>query len=135
MSGQKTKKTVEAQGHWIEWATGLISGLLVIAMIGIVALDALTASDAAPDLKVTIINQRPTSGGTQVSFIVSNLGKRSAAGVPVTGLLSREGRVVERREVIFDYVPAQSQEKGALIFSENPDGAQLELHTSGYRDP
>lgn len=135
MSEKRRRQTIESRAHRIEWATGLVAAVLVLAMIGIVALHALTASDAEPELTVTITGQRPAAGGTQVSFVVSNLGKRSAAGVPVTGTLSRDGKTIERREVIFDYVPAQSQEEGALIFTENPEGAQLDLHASGYRDP
>ncbi|OLP58080.1 TIGR02588 family protein [Xaviernesmea oryzae] len=127
--------TTETRAHWIEWATGLTATILVVAMIGWVAYDAATGTHAEPELVVTITAQRPAAGGTQVSFTISNTGKRSAAGVPVTGLLVRDGIVKERREVTFDYVPAQSHEDGVLIFTEDPSGAQIDLHASGYRDP
>ncbi|NHT74230.1 TIGR02588 family protein [Rhizobiaceae bacterium CRRU44] len=130
------RKVVRRHPHWIEWTTGLLSTALVATMTGMILYHGLTAKDAIPELSVTITTQRPTVQGFEVSFIVSNAGKKTAAGVPVTGrLLDGEKQEVETREVTIDYVPAQSQVEGALMFSANPGTYRLDIHASGYSEP
>ncbi|MCD7111133.1 TIGR02588 family protein [Rhizobium sp. DKSPLA3] len=130
------RKIVRRHPHWIEWTTGLLSTALVVTMTGMIVYHGVTAEDAAPDLSVTVTAQRQTMQGFALSFVVSNAGKKTAAGVPVTGrLLDGEGQAVETREVTIDYVPAQSQVEGTLLFSGNPRGYRVDLRASGYSDP
>ena len=130
------RKIVRRHPHWIEWTTGLLSTALVATMTGMILYHGLTARDASPELSVTITAQRPTAQGFEISFIVANSGKKTAAAVPVTGrLLDGDRQEVERREVTIDYVPAQSQVEGALRFSEDPAAYRLDINASGYSDP
>ncbi|TCM55932.1 uncharacterized protein (TIGR02588 family) [Rhizobium sp. PP-F2F-G48] len=130
------RKIVRRHPHWIEWTTGLLSTALIATMTGMILYHGFTATDAAPELAVTVTAQRPTAQGFEVSFIVSNTGKKTAAGVPVTGRLLNDGQQpVETREVTIDYVPAQSQVEGALLFSADPGASRLDVRASGYSDP
>ncbi|KQR77662.1 hypothetical protein ASG25_04955 [Rhizobium sp. Leaf384] len=130
------RKVVRRHPHWIEWTTGLLSTALVATMTGMIVYHGLTAKDAAPELVVTVTAQRPTAQGFEVSFTVFNTGKKTAAGVPVTGrLLDGEQRSIETREVTIDYVPAQSHVEGALLFAADPGASRLDIRASGYNDP
>ncbi len=133
--GKSGSRTVSRDAHWIEWATGLLCTLLVVAMIGWIGYEAATTSGGTPDLIVRITAQREVSGGHQVSFVVENRGTRTAAGVPVTGTLMDGSAVIETREVTFDYVPDKSSATGSLLFKENPAAHTLDLRASGYTDP
>ncbi|WP_438750076.1 TIGR02588 family protein [Pararhizobium sp. O133] len=123
------------QAHWAEWATGVLCTLLVLAMTGWIGYEAMLFTGGTPDLTVRITRQQATSGGYQVSFVVGNSGKRTAAAVPVTGTLSDGDTVIETREVTFDYVPQQSNATGTLLFKEDPSAHRLDLRASGYADP
>jgi uncharacterized protein (TIGR02588 family) len=129
------RKLVRPHPHWIEWTTGLLSTALVATLTGVILYHAVTSEDAAPALSVTITAQRQTAQGFEVSFIVANGGKKTAAGVPVTGRLLDGNEALEEREVTIDYVPAQSQVEGALLFAADPAVHSLEMRASGYRDP
>lgn len=134
MAGSR-RKIVRRHPHWIEWTTGLLSTALVVVMIGMIVYHGLTAKDAAPELTVTTTAQRPTSQGFEISFIVANAGKKTAAAVPVTGRLLDGDREIESREVTIDYVPAESQVEGALLFTADPGAHVLDIRPSGYSDP
>ncbi|MFP5076255.1 TIGR02588 family protein [Rhizobium sp. YIM 134829] len=131
----KASKRVSRNPHWIEWATGLLSTVLVVGLIAVIAAHGFAARGAVADLSVSPTTTRATAQGFALSFIVVNGGKKTAAEVPVTGRLMKDGQPVEEREVAFDYVPAQSQAAGALIFTNDPSRFELELRASGYRDP
>lgn len=129
------RKTVSREAHWIEWATGFLCTLLVLAMTGSILYDAVAGSDSEPDLTVAIMGQKPSADGFQVSFTIANKGQRTAADVPVRGILRDRDRVIEEREITFDYVPGQSNASGVLLFANDPKGYLLDLHATGYTDP
>lgn len=133
--GRQEKKTVSRDAHWVEWATGILCTLLVVAMTGWIGYEAMISSGGTPDLSVRITRQQATALGHQVSFVVENRGTRTAAAVPVTGTLSDGDTIIETREVTFDYVPEQSSASGTLLFEEDPAAHRLDLRASGYADP
>lgn len=134
MAGKQSKR-VSRNPHWIEWATGAASTILVLSLIAVIAYHGVAARGATAELSVALTTTRSTAQGFELSFIVVNGGKQTAAGVPVTGRLLKNGEPVEEREVTFDYVPAQSRAEGALLFANDPSLYELELRASGYRDP
>lgn len=134
MAGKRNRR-VARHPHWIEWLTGLVSTALVLALIGTVTYHAITSNGATADLSVAPTTTRTTAQGFELSFIIANAGKLTAAGVPVTGRLLKDGQPVEEREITFDYVPAQSHVDGALQFLNDPAAFELDLRASGYRAP
>ena len=133
--GKSKSRIVSRDAHWVEWATGLLCTLLVVAMIGWIGYEAATTSGGTPDLLVRITGQQEVSGGHQVSFVIENQGTRTAAGVPVTGTLMDGDVAIETREVTFDYVPDKSSATGSLLFKEDPSAHTFDLRASGYTDP
>ncbi|MFB2550842.1 TIGR02588 family protein [Ensifer soli] len=121
--------------HWIEWLTGLVSAVVVLAMLGWIAHAALTESDEAPDLHIAILDALPRSGGYQVRFSVTNTASVTAAAVRIRGEISAPDRLIDSAEVTLDYVPAASTASGALIFRTDPSGKRLEIRATGYADP
>src|SRR3954467_4331231 len=105
---------------WIEWATGLVSALLVIVVIGWIAWEALTDEDKPPEFAISVTGRQAVQGGYRVTFDISNAASRTASAVVVRGEILEGGKAVEEAEVTFDYVPAQAKVKGAIFFSHDP---------------
>ncbi|MDP9840053.1 uncharacterized protein (TIGR02588 family) [Neorhizobium huautlense] len=121
--------------HWVEWATGIVSAVLVVAMLGWVGYEALTDKDGPPEFRITITGIAPVSGGHRVEFDIANRATRTAATVNVRGEILDGSRTAEDAEVVIDYVPAQSKSSGALIFREDPGRHEILIRAVGYSDP
>lgn len=121
--------------HWVEWATGIVSAVLVVAMLGWVGYEALTDKDGPPEFRIVITGIGPVSGGHRVEFDITNLATRTAATVNVRGEILDGNSTVEDAEVVIDYVPAQSKSSGGLIFREDPRGREVRIRAIGYSDP
>ncbi|MDX3925085.1 MAG: TIGR02588 family protein [Shinella sp.] len=121
--------------HWIEWLTGILSAAVVVSLIGWIGYEAVIRDGKPPELSVTMLGAERTTSGFRVDFEISNSAPTTAAGVNVTGALVQNGEVVEESTVTLDYVPAESQAAGAVIFSIDPAGKQIRLQAKGYGDP
>ena len=132
---QNSSHTETEEPHWIEWATGIASGILVIVMIGWVAKEAWRQTDAPPDLSTRILKTEATSSGFRVEFEILNRSMATAAAVTVHGEIARDEQPVEESDVTFDYVPAESKSTGAMLFKTDPTGQQLTIVPTGYTDP
>jgi uncharacterized protein (TIGR02588 family) len=121
--------------HWIEWATGMISALVVVAMIVWVGYKAWTDEDMQPEFSITITERRPVEGGYRVAFDIANKATVTAAAVTVHGEIVDGGTMVEDADVTFDYVPAQSKSSGAILFSQDPGAREVRIRAVGYTDP
>jgi len=119
----------------IEWAVGAVSAVVVLAMISFLLYQAWSTREGAPSLIVNVDRIRATDGVHHVEFRVENQGDATAAEVLIQGRLRDGDRLIEEREVTFDYVPGGSEGRAALIFTNDPAGYDLELIPSGYREP
>ena len=122
--------------HWIEWATGLASGLIVLLMISWIAYQAVTQVEEAPRLSINILQTTRTGSTYQVIFEIVNSANSTAADVVVQGEIASDGSdAPEQSEVTFDYVPGNSKATGALLFQHDPSSGQLSLRPMGYTQP
>ena len=136
MTTTKSRSHTESDDpHWIEWLTGLVSAALVIALIGWVGYEAATGSETPPDLTVEQGKVENVSDGYRVQFAIRNSAPTTAAAVVVRGEIRDRDTVVEDAEISFDYVPAQSQARGALFFETDPSGKAVTVRAVGYTDP
>lgn len=120
---------------WIEWTTGLVSAILVIALIGWLATEAVTEDDAPPKLSVTVNHIERTGELYRADFSLVNEGPTTAAAVRVVGTVSQPGTEPEEAEVTFDYAPGQSKSDGTLYFRNDPAAGTLTIAPSGYTEP
>jgi uncharacterized protein (TIGR02588 family) len=132
---QNSSHTESEDPHWIEWATGIVSGVLVLVMIGWIGREAWRQTDVPPDLSTRILKTEPTSAGFRVEFEIVNQAMATAAAVTVHGQISRDNQPIEDSDVTFDYVPAESKSRGAMLFRTDPAGKQLTIVPTGYTDP
>lgn len=121
--------------HWIEWLTGIVSALLVAALLGWIGWEAVMRDATPPDLSIAVLVTEKTPGGYLVAFDIQNTGTTTAAAVTVVGRLSDGGRVIEENDVTFDYVAAESKSTGAILFENDPAGRRLDIRPAGYTDP
>ncbi|EHS51598.1 Conserved hypothetical protein CHP02588 [Rhizobium sp. PDO1-076] len=131
----KPPNTERLKPHWIEWLTGAVSSLLILAIIGWVSYEAVNGTDTPAELRVDIASIEKTGAGWRVLFDLSNSGEATAAAVEVRGTVTDRGRFVEEAAVIFDYVAARSIAHGALIFTQDPAGRDLNIRAVGFNEP
>lgn len=119
----------------LEWVAGVVGLALVVAIVGLLAREALFGDNSPPDLRVRLVEVVPQGDGALVRIEVTNTGGRSAAQVAVEGVLVREGAPPETASVVLDYVPGDAKRKAGLRFSTTPRPDQLQLRAKGYVDP
>jgi uncharacterized protein (TIGR02588 family) len=118
----------------VEWLTGIISGLLVVALMAWIAREALMKEERRPELSVQVLETTKTGQFFQVEFELINKAQSTAAAVKVVGeLILPTSREVS--DVTFDYAPAESSTRGALIFRADPAMGRLDIRPSGYTEP
>lgn len=123
----------ESAARRIEWILGGCSAAVLMAMISYLFVLGLSADGKAPELVIIpgAIEQR--AGAFHLSLEVANHGGKTAADVRVQGKI--EGDAATSSEIVFDYVPAGSQQRGTLVFGRDPRGTRTEIGVVGYRDP
>ncbi len=124
-----------SKAHWVEWATGLVSLLLVLGMIVWIAVEAMTQEDVPPSFDVAVTGGAPVEGGFRLEFDILNQGTTTAAGVLVRAEVVQAQQVIDTAEVTLDYVPARSKASGGLFLLQDPSRQELRLRAVGYADP
>ena len=119
----------------VEWAIAALGALFVGATVLFLLWDGLTASPEPVAIALVAEAPQPVDGGWHVPVLARNRSDHSAAEVVVRGTLSAAAGEPQESQVTFDYVPARSERRGGLFFTENPEGRQLDLRVEGYRRP
>lgn len=122
--------TESASPHWIEWFTGIVSALLVAALLAAIGWDMLRYRPEEPAFRLEAVSVEPIADRYRVLFTVHNTSMATAAKVHVRGVLSGESA-----DVVFDYVAAESGERGTLFFRGDPAAGGLDLSVIGYVEP
>lgn len=125
----------QVRSHWIEWATGLIATLMILAMIGWLLFEAATTRDRPPELSAKVLEVAPLSSGWRVMIEVSNDGDQAAAAVDVKATLREGETTVEEAQTTFDYVAAGSTSRGGLMFKQDPSSFGLDVVPIGFTEP
>lgn len=135
-----TRPTLEQQAenfrtHRIEWLTGLVSTLIVLAITGWIVFEAATTADRPPELSAHVLAIDPLTSGWRVMIEIRNEGDQAAAAVAVKATLLNGETTIEDAETTFDYVAAGSTSQGGLIFANDPTRHRLHIRPSGYTEP
>ncbi len=121
--------------HWIEWVTGIVSSLLVIAMLGRISWDIYRYDDSKADFELAVVSIEPVSSGFRVNFDIHNVSQSTAATVHVVGALRSADGATDTADVTFDYVAAESHDNGTLFLKNDPRSGTLDLRVAGFTDP
>lgn len=119
----------------LEWAVALVGLLFVLSVIGYLLYQAAIGDESPPDLTLTVSDITASAGGYVVEFNVFNRGGSTAAALVIEGELRNGGEIVEAGQVEIDYVPADSERRAGLFFSENPEAYELVLRPVGFQEP
>nr|CAD6430233.1 TIGR02588 family protein [Rhizobium sp. Q54] len=134
-TSSKNRHTEAVKPHWVEWATGVVSAMIVLTMIAWIAGETLLQEDVPPSFSFTVSAVTPVENGHRVEFDILNRGTLTAAAVSVRAEITEQGQPVEDAEVTFDYVPGNSKASGGVVFTENPADRDIRLRAMGYTDP
>lgn len=121
--------------HWIEWVTGIVSSLLVIAMLGWISWDIYRYDDSKANFELAVVSIEPVSSGFMVNFDIHNVSQSTAATVHVVGALRSADGATDTADVTFDYVAAESHDNGTLFLKNDPRLGTLDLRVTGFTDP
>lgn len=119
-----------------EWVTFSVSLSILAALIGLVCYDWFTRRDEPPVL--TVIQKGEiynTQGQYYVPFEVKNTGGNTADSVQVIAELRINGEIEESGEQQIDFLSGGEAEKGAFIFTRNPQEGELVLRAGSYTSP
>jgi uncharacterized protein (TIGR02588 family) len=121
--------------HWIEWLTGLVSTLIILAMTGWILFEATTTADRPPELSAHVLSVDRVGEAWRVMIEVRNEGDEAAAAVGVKATLMDGDTEIEEAETTFDYVAAGSTSRGGLHFARDPARFRLHIKPSGFTEP
>ena len=132
MAGSKRK----AAGSRLEWTTAIVGGIIALALLGLIAWEAMSGGDRGPPVvELRVERVTATAGGYVVEIEARNRGSRTAAALEVEGTLRSGEATVETSRAVLDYLPGKSRRGLGLIFTRNPAEHQLEIRPTGYEEP
>ena len=136
MTISKGRKHVESpEPHWVEWLTGAVCTLLVIAMLGWIGYDIYRYKPDKARFEIAVTDVEAQAGQYRVSFDIRNLSMTTAAQVHIRGDIQQNAATLESADVTFDYVASESRDTGTLFFRNNPQNGTLIINVAGYTEP
>lgn len=123
-------KAASAHNERMEWIVAGLSAMLVIALTGYIAFEAVTRSGGTPDIAVQVgeIYQMETGYGVNVTVI--NTSSVTVASVEIEATSS-----AETSSFTLDYLPANSEVEAGLGFATLPESATLSVRVVGFVYP
>ena len=118
-----------------EWIVGGIGFLMVAAVIGFLAHQALEGDPTAPDIRLSVTAVRATTDGYLVNVAVTNHGSSTAQGVILEGVLRSGAEPVEQSQTTIEYLPPRSEKQAGLFFTRDPRQFKFEVRPLGYEEP
>jgi uncharacterized protein (TIGR02588 family) len=120
----------------VEWGLGILSAVLVLALCGYLAYEALTGSATLPVLEAELVPAAPGEAPDQLRFVVRNTGGHTATAVSLALVLYDEaGEPAGERRIVLDYLPGHSEATGGFILPPGGERLRPELVVEGYLDP
>jgi uncharacterized protein (TIGR02588 family) len=112
----------------LEWAAGGLGGLIVLAALAVIVVEARGPRDPA-EVSARLDSVRPAGGRWLAEVEVRNSGDETAAAVEVEGRLG-----AATATATLDYVPAHGRERVTLVFDADPRG-RAEIAVAGWSEP
>jgi uncharacterized protein (TIGR02588 family) len=117
-----------------EWTTFTIA-LSILATIISLVIYTIINDKHQPPLILIIQKQtvRKSNGQYYVPFEVVNQGDETAESVQILAELKVNNKLEETGEQQIDFLASKEKEKGAFIFTENPQEGQLKIRVASYK--
>jgi uncharacterized protein (TIGR02588 family) len=119
-----------------EWVTFSIASVIVSAIAGLVIYSWATEHDQPPVLKIS--RSEPIRRENQqyyVPFEIVNTGGETAESVQIVAELKRNGQIEETGDLQIDFLARHEKEKGAFVFTQDPQAGELILRIGSYKVP
>ena len=131
----RTAKTpkIAPQARALEWGFGVVSGVLVIALLIYLAYQGIRPQEP-PSFTLSVHHVERLGDGYHVAIAVRNVGDSTAAEVAVRGALASGGDP-ETSETVLDFIPPRSTRQSVLLFAHDPAHGTLTLSVRGYNEP
>lgn len=119
----------------VEFVVGVVSGVLLVSVLGLLGYQAVTVRDAPPPpaLRTRV---DPIGDTDQPPYVfqvqVRNTGGQTAQAVQITGQLTRDDRQVEQAYATVRYIPPNSRRTVSLLFETDPETAPISVKVAGY---
>jgi uncharacterized protein (TIGR02588 family) len=134
-SRQQSEERQEEPPPFWEWLVAGLGAVLLLATIAYLFQQASAGDSAQPVPSVQVVSVDRQAANHLVRVRVRNEGRATAANLRVVGILTQEGREVERSETEFQYLPAHSSREGGLFFTHDPGAFRLEVRPQSYQQP
>ncbi len=118
----------------LEWITSFLGGSFAIILLGYIAWLGLRDGHRPADLDVIITDITQSHERARIDVVVSNRGGITAADVVIAADRNFD-QTEQGGEITFDFVPGQSERKGAFIFQGPVTAEEITLRVVGYREP
>jgi uncharacterized protein (TIGR02588 family) len=119
----------------VEWAIAAISCILLFLVLTVLVVEGLSEPARVVELVVRPVGTAATDSGFVVEFSATNQSAKSVAAVEITGELRNGEQVIEARHARLDYLPRNSEQRGAVIFQNDPRSYALQLFAVAYSEP
>lgn len=119
----------------MEWLVAAIGLILVVGAVGFLIYKAVGEKDAPPNIVVSVDSIIPRGDKFLVNFRVKNSGATTAAALTIEGELKNGEQSIEVSTATLAYAPSNSERKGGLFFSENPQNFDLQIRATGFEEP
>lgn len=133
---QSAQAQTQAEPWW-HWLVAGVGAVLVLGTAGYLTFQSIHAPSDPPAITLSVSHMKAVPNGYVVVVNAHNSGGETAAGLKVTGVLKRNGQLLDQNEFTLDYLPASSSRHGGLFFTHDPQaaGVTLQLQPSGYSKP
>jgi uncharacterized protein (TIGR02588 family) len=130
-----TKKDKKAASDKVEWIIAAAGMVLVTAALTTIVYRAITQEVRPPEISVSVESVSRSDRGFRVDFLVLNTGTQTASSVQIEGQLRSNGEIVESSTVTLAYAPSNSQRRGGMNFSRDPNEHELTIRAAGFEKP
>lgn len=129
-AARRGRHPLSKRAERLEWTIGAASALLVLALLGFLAYEAVVSGSGLAELDVELGEPRLVSGMTYQPVSVHNRGRRTVADVQVEGT-----RGEQASSVTLSYIGRGSHADAVLIFPGAAAGTDIEVEVKGYIEP
>lgn len=132
---RETGQEDESETPPLEWMIACVGLVLVAGALGLLLYKAIWREVSPPEVTVRVISVVQTQNGFLVRFHAVNQGGSSAEGVVIEGELRRGTERAETSHTTLDYLPARSERRGGLFFTQDPRQFDFQVRAFGYEEP